>query len=356
MKMKVPESNLPRATQPDIWERSLSCVGSLVVHLTLLGLLAAIVLPGFSSSGENAVKGEFLDTTVTTGPRVELLASLSGAESSPTSSSQEVAHAATNVSEAVVDTTPQAELAAPLELNRTGIPAGGMKQSVTTGTRGGGKGRGAGNGGAGTGQGGQGTGSGGGGFFGLSVKGKSTVFVVDASMSMNMFHPGPARTRFNRVKLELLRTIAGMTEEEQFFIVFFGDGAIPMPASQMVAATEDNQKRYLTWMAKVPAIGRTYPQQALLLALQLKPDLIYFLTDGEFDYAVVPGVTAANRDGIPIHTIGFGDNRGEVLMREIAVRNNGTYTFIPSDEPASQLSAEEASRPAANAILSQTGN
>lgn len=179
---------------------------------------------------------------------------------------------------------------------------------------------------------GTGTGTGERAFFGLKPAGDRTVFVVDASRSMNHPHPGPAKTRFKRVKLELLDTISAMQPEQKFFITFFNEFAIPMPANRLMEATPGTQDAYLRWMASVPADGKTNPVQALLLALQLQPDTIYLLTDGDIPQKVARIVQQANQQGVIIHTIGFGDDKGAKTLREIAAQNGGSYRFIPETE------------------------
>jgi hypothetical protein len=169
-------------------------------------------------------------------------------------------------------------------------------------------------------------------FFGGKVAGKRIVYVVDASQSMNHPHPGPMVTRFGRVKLELIRSISGLAPEQQFFIVYFNDQALPMPSQSMARATPAAREQFLTWAAQVRASGRTDPEQALALALQLRPDVVYFLTDGKFPAGIVKQVTQANRNRVMIHTIGFADDEGEELLQEIADRNWGEYKFIPETE------------------------
>ncbi|QDU40610.1 von Willebrand factor type A domain protein [Maioricimonas rarisocia] len=183
---------------------------------------------------------------------------------------------------------------------------------------------------------GQGTGNGAGdeegsSFFGLNAPGKKFVFVVDGSGSMNRPFPGPAKTRFGRVKLELIRTVQQMNEEQQFFIIFFNDNAIPMPATRLMEAVPSAQYNYLRWMTAVEATGMTEPESALMLALRLQPDVIYFLTDGAFKYRVIERVRKANRGRVSIHTIGFGDDEAEDFMKQIASQNFGSYQFIPAD-------------------------
>jgi hypothetical protein len=173
----------------------------------------------------------------------------------------------------------------------------------------------------------------GGAFFGLTAEGRRVVYVVDCSRSMNHPHPGPMKTRFGRVKLELVRSIGAMSPEQEFFIVYFNDQAWPMPAPTMKLAIPSAQQKYLRWAVEAKAGGKTDPEQALLMALSLQPDVVYFLTDGAFKPRVVERVRAANqRLQIAIHTIGFGDDEGEPLLQAIATQNGGTYQFIP-DEP-----------------------
>lgn len=158
------------------------------------------------------------------------------------------------------------------------------------------------------------------------------VFVVDCSQSMNHRYPGPAKTRLGRVKLELWRAIYRMSPEQKYFIIFFNSGALPMPASGLVSGGPEGQQEFLNWTAAIRADGLTDPYDALLLAVRLQPDEIFFLTDGEFNYRVVREVTKANFGGIRIHTIALGDTSGARFLEEIATRNHGTYRHIVPEE------------------------
>lgn len=167
------------------------------------------------------------------------------------------------------------------------------------------------------------------GFFGISGLGKKHVFVVDASRSMNHPHDSPAKTRFGRLKIELVGTIGRMNEETEFFVIFFNDRAIPMPAPGLLPATPANQMRSLEWVATARTGGSTDPRDALMMALRLNPDVIYFLTDGEFSYRVVKEVAAANTQKTPIYTFCFSDRGGEKYLKQIAAQNAGKYHYIP---------------------------
>ena len=72
-----------------------------------------------------------------------------------------------------------------------------------------------------------------------------------------------------------------------------------------------------------------------MYALSLRPDAIYFLSDGQFDPSAIQILRAQNRQNlrmnirqIPIHTIAFLDRFAEGLMRTIARNSGGEYRFV----------------------------
>lgn len=167
------------------------------------------------------------------------------------------------------------------------------------------------------------------GFFGSGTTAKSVVFVLDASASMNAPHPGEAKTRFGKLKLELLHSIAKMNKDHSFYIIFFNDSAIPMPANSLQPATPEMQERYLEWMAHIRANGGTDPREALTIALELKPDAIFLLTDGVFEPKVRRALRKLKQNQVAVNTIGFGSPKSEDDLRAIAKANRGTYRFNP---------------------------
>jgi hypothetical protein len=166
-------------------------------------------------------------------------------------------------------------------------------------------------------------------FFGLGAAGRRVVFVVDASASMNRPYPGEGKTRFGQMKLELAKTILGLTEEQQFFIIFFNEHPIPMPADAMESAYPQNQQRYLEWAAQVPASGLTDPRPALTIAMNLRPDAIFLLTDGTFPRDVQGDLNAMRQNRVEVNTIAFGDPRAEKSLKPLATHNGGRFAFIP---------------------------
>jgi hypothetical protein len=67
------------------------------------------------------------------------------------------------------------------------------------------------------------------------------------------------------------------------------------------------------------------------MAIRMKPDAIYLLTDGEFDTGVIEKVIAAQPQSkkIPIHTIAFESQAGEATLQTISRVTGGTYRHVP---------------------------
>ncbi|MCC7420097.1 MAG: VWA domain-containing protein [Planctomycetaceae bacterium] len=184
-------------------------------------------------------------------------------------------------------------------------------------------------GGSGTGTG-TGNGSGAGtGFFGSKAIGQSVVFVVDGSRSMNRSHASPSKTRFKRLKLEIVKTVLAMPAESSFYIIFFNDDVNPMPATGMQAASDANKQRYLTWLAETTADRDTDPRRALQMALRMRPEVIYFLTDGDFEGKISRDLVKLSQRQTEIHTFAFGKDASTETMRTIAKQNRGKFHVIP---------------------------
>jgi len=169
--------------------------------------------------------------------------------------------------------------------------------------------------------------SGGRGFLGLSPGAASKiVYVVDRSGSMT--------DSIVFVKYELKCSIRELGPEKQFHVIFYSSGpALEMPARRLVSATDANKQEASKFIDSVIPQGETDPSDALARAFAVKPDLIYLLTDGEFDKAVADQIRRANvGKKVTIHTIGFLYKIGEKTLKQIAEQNNGTYKFVAESD------------------------
>jgi len=175
--------------------------------------------------------------------------------------------------------------------------------------------------------GGGGGGGGGARFFGVEARGSRFVYVVDVSGSMN-------GERLQSLKSELTNSLDGLLTASSFLVVLFNSDAVPLGGrAKWIDASEPAKRRIYEMLGKVVAGGGTEPADAFEIAFSLKPrpDAIYFMTDGLFDTAVADQVAKLNRQdrrAVPIHCIAFGTRDAEPIMREIAQKSGGSFTYI----------------------------
>jgi hypothetical protein len=102
--------------------------------------------------------------------------------------------------------------------------------------------------------------------------------------------------------------------------------------------TERNKQPAFEFIDGVILQGETDPSKALERAFDVKPELIYLLTDGEFDRAIVGLVKRLNADGkVRVHTIGFLYRVGEPVLKDIAAQNGGQYKFVSEKDLATLI-------------------
>ncbi|MBA4018552.1 MAG: hypothetical protein C0483_15410 [Pirellula sp.] len=163
-------------------------------------------------------------------------------------------------------------------------------------------------------------------FFGVKAEGRSFAFVVDTSGSMGI------NNRYLRCRAELLRAVSELGHKQKYFITFFNHQTFAMPERKLVEATSPQLKKTMQWITGAVPMGSTEPWDGVYLALKLKPDAIFLLTDGEFNPEVVRKILGAQPDDkkrIPIHTIGFESTAGEVTLQTIARETGGKYLYVP---------------------------
>jgi len=173
-------------------------------------------------------------------------------------------------------------------------------------------------------------------FFGVQASGRRFVFVVDSSLSMS----GP---KWETACQELLGAIDRLTEEQYFYVIFFDGDSHPMfgqtvRISEMELATPENVRHLKQWLTTVQLGFDTSPCQSVTHAIQLRPDAVFLLTDGDFnDYTAVylrkHNVKKIDPQGsnsqIAVHTICFRNRDGQKVLKRIAKENGGRFRFVP---------------------------
>jgi hypothetical protein len=174
-------------------------------------------------------------------------------------------------------------------------------------------------------------------FCGVDGGGNHFVYLVDSSGSM-----GDA---FESARRELLASIDLLKPDQRFYVVFFDTEPDYMRLSdpntdepRSVNATPQNKAALRSWARRIKQDFGRAPKEPIKFALNLKPDVIFLLSDGEFPQSFEDLVKEENRvenlfgDSHPIsiiHTIGYHSKEGESRMRRIAKQYNGQYRHVP---------------------------
>ena len=166
-------------------------------------------------------------------------------------------------------------------------------------------------------------------FFGLggTARGaRKIVYVVDRSGSM--------LDTFQHVRAEMRRSISGLRRSQKFHVIFFNAGQ-PLEKSprRLVSAIRAQKQKFFRFLQSVYPEGSTDPAPAMRRAFATEPDLIYFLTDGEFPKTLISKIDRWNKDkSVMIFTVAYFDRSGAALLEEIARRNNGQFKFVSEND------------------------
>lgn len=189
--------------------------------------------------------------------------------------------------------------------------------------------------------------------FGLSAEGERFVYVFDRSKSMNstleIQRAGrtiSSITPLEAAKAELLRSLDDLGRGQRFHILFynsevwmFDPGGSP---DELVSATPRHKYRALEFVQSVFGYGGTRHVRPLEVALRLKPDVIFLLTDGEEkddpNRAQLRKLKRLNNGRTKINVIQFcvRPRTGGALVR-LAAENDGQHIFMNIRELARDL-------------------
>ena len=166
--------------------------------------------------------------------------------------------------------------------------------------------------------------------FGVTGTDSTFVYVFDRSLSMQ---GAPMQAAQN----ELIHSLESLADTHQFQIIFYNqDPSIFNPAggNRLSWATSQNQERAKQYIRGVTAAGGTHHEKALLAALSLSPDVIFFLTDADqprLEAAELETLRRRNSGRTSINTIEFGlgpafsqDN----FLSQLARQNGGRYGYV----------------------------
>jgi len=176
-------------------------------------------------------------------------------------------------------------------------------------------------------------------FFGSRAAGKKFVFVVDASGSMTSMNG----IRWKTATDELLRSLNELTTGAEYFVICFNAVEYPIfnhyPPNNKYLKNEPQTLRLVqNWIAGFRPGGTTLPSRALQMAITMKPDAIFLLSDGELRDDSIWMLRNVNRDlltgeaRIPIHTILLMSAYGHFTLETIAHENRGEFRSITMEQ------------------------
>jgi hypothetical protein len=187
-------------------------------------------------------------------------------------------------------------------------------------------------------------------FFGVVTRGTKFVYVLDRSASMTM-----GADKMEIAKRELMRSLRKLPASARFQIIFYNQHPQVMRIGgslRLAPATPRNLAIAEAVIAKINADGMTKPRPALMKAIALGADVIFFLTDAqEMSPKVVADVNLRNRryHQAKIHAIEISDGMPwQDESRQVAAlvrQNNGAYKYINALEYVLDEEPDEPSAP-----------
>ena len=155
-------------------------------------------------------------------------------------------------------------------------------------------------------------------------------YVIDYSASMT--------DTMSTVRPLVKRLIGDLKPSQAFYIAIFSTGpAAEVSDGKMMPASETNKKRAYALIDAIKPNGDTDPSAALKRAFASGPDTVY-VSDGEFDppghegFRVANLIDQFNVDHRAVVNTLCPYMPGEVLMKEIARRNHGTFKALYDDD------------------------
>jgi len=167
--------------------------------------------------------------------------------------------------------------------------------------------------------------------FGIEGTGARFVYVFDRSISM----AGPP---LRAAKQQLIGSLAALDSVHQFQIIFFNHEPqawdLTGGQARIAFATDANKLLAKKFVQNTFATGGTFRRTALQLALRLRPDVIFFLTDTDDPMAardLTEAIRRAKRDAIAINTIEYGSgvaSSRKNFLAQLARETGGRYVYV----------------------------
>jgi hypothetical protein len=111
---------------------------------------------------------------------------------------------------------------------------------------------------------------------------------------------------------------------------------------EMIPATYENKQRLRVWLAGVKPNGGTDPREALQHGMNILPDAIFLLSDGEFSKftpnqgwldkqraSATEIVEQHHLSATPVHTVAYEDRKNRRTLELISNKTGGEHSYLP---------------------------
>ena len=169
--------------------------------------------------------------------------------------------------------------------------------------------------------------------FGAAGEGNRFVYVFARSGSLNGYGGRP----LTAAKSDLLRSLDDLESRHQFQIIFYNEAPRmfnPQGGQPQLAWGDQVSKRLARQFVQgIKATGGTEHISALVMALKMRPDVVFFLTDADEPVLTSAELARIGRlnQGAAIHTIEFGigpQTRSENFLARLARQNGGQHVYV----------------------------
>lgn len=170
-------------------------------------------------------------------------------------------------------------------------------------------------------------------FFGVAGNAYRVVYVVDVS--------GSLVGALHELTTEMARSVQALIPTQQFNIVLtYGNQVHEFRPAALVWANAEQKRAATDFLAEMVASLGAKPVEAMERAFAARPELIYFLSDGDHEWDAVQAggrtslekkLDELNRDrAVKITVIGFEPSPGPplTLLERIARENGGNYRTV----------------------------
>ncbi len=166
-------------------------------------------------------------------------------------------------------------------------------------------------------------------FGGGNAVGNSFVFVIDRSKSMG----GDGLGAIEAAGKEFEKTLGALSAEQKIQVVAYNEQTVFIDGRRLLEASEQNRLRLIKFVNDLAAFGPTEHEIALVSALSMQPDVVFFFSDGgdpEMNSSQIARILKMAAGKTAIHSVQFGydEEPKENFMKTLATATRGSYVYI----------------------------